>query len=289
MPAITAIPAAPWRGSALLLVALALFTVEITVIKLLAANHGTMQLALWRAAAQLVLLAPVFLMSQGRVLASTLWRLHLLRGVLSAIGLWTFFYAFSALPLAFATAISFTQPLFLVLLAVVALGERPGTRRLGAAALGFTGALVAIRPGAVPIETATIVALLGALSGAALLTVTKRLSATDGTMTIMAWVAVSTTAAFLVPGLLAWTPPTDDELWLFALLSIAGPVGQFLLINAFRMADASALAPLDFAKLIMAGIAGFAVFGEVPDLWTVLGSALIVGSTLLAAPSRRGA
>lgn len=289
MAVLTTAAAAPRRGAALLLAALALFTVEITVIKLLAPHHDTMQLALWRAASQLVLLAPVLVRSRGRVLRSTLWRLHLLRGALSAVGLWTFFYAFSALPLAFATAISFTQPLFLVLLAVVALGERPGAWRLGAAALGFAGALVAIRPGGAPVEAATLVGLLGALSGAALMAATKRLSATDGTPTIMAWVAVSTTAAFLWPGLLAWTPPAPDALWLFALLSVAGPVGQFLMINAFRMADASALAPLDFARLILAGLAGLAVFGEVPDRWTLLGSGLIVASTLLAAQGPRRA
>ena len=262
--------------------ALALFTVEITVIKLLSGDHPIAQLVLWRSASQLLLMLPLMLRGRGHVFATDRPWLHLARGGLSGAGMFTFYFAFSALPLAFATAISFTQPLFLVLLAVLMLGEKVTRRRLVATIVGFSGAILVIRPGAVPLEPATLVAVLGAVVGALLLIVTKRLAQSDGTMTIMAWVSVTTSMHFLVPGAALWTAPRLEDAWLFALLSLGGPIGQFLLINAFRMADASALAPIDFTRLILAGIAGYLVFREVPDPWTLVGSAVIAGSTILA-------
>jgi drug/metabolite transporter (DMT)-like permease len=123
--------AANARGSLLLILALALFTVEITVIKLLGEHHALLQLVLWRSASQLVLLMPLFVTSRGNVLRTGISRLHLVRGALSGFCMFALFYAFSNLPLAFATAISFTQPLFMVPMAVLLLGEsvtRAGSR-----------------------------------------------------------------------------------------------------------------------------------------------------------------
>ena len=107
------------RGSLLLIMALALFTVEITLIKLLSDDHAIVQLVLWRSASQLVVMLPLMLRQRGRIFRTDVPWLHLARGGLSGVGMFGFFYAFSVLPLAFATAISFTQPVFLVLLAIL--------------------------------------------------------------------------------------------------------------------------------------------------------------------------
>lgn len=96
----------------------------------------------------------------------------------------------------------------------------------------------------------------------------------------MAYIALFTTLGSLVPGILAWQTPTAwQALWL-VVIGFFGPVGQYVAIRAFRLGEASAMAPVDYARLIFAVGAGFLVFGELPDRWTVLGAAIIVSSTL---------
>jgi drug/metabolite transporter (DMT)-like permease len=269
------------KGAAILVFAYFLFTFEIIAARMLGATMATEQVVLVRSAAQLLVVIP-FVVHSGlglNILRTRHLGLHLLRGTLSVVGLYFYFYSFGHLPLANATTISFTKALFLVLLAQIVLGEVVRAPRWIATLVGFAGVLLVVRPGLDGFDAAAVAGVLGSFTGAGLLLVTKLLARHETPLAIMVYVALVTTGASLVPGLIAWHVPNAYELVALLLIGVFGPMGQYFNILAFRAAEASSLAAIDYVRLIFSAVAGFLIFSEIPDLWTAAGAAVIVGST----------
>ncbi|MFM8989757.1 MAG: EamA family transporter, partial [Alphaproteobacteria bacterium] len=153
-------------------------------------------------------------------------------------------------------------------------------RRWSATIVGFVGVVVVMRPGAVEFSPAYLVAVAGAATGASITLTTRALARREAPVQIMAYIALICTASTLLPGILAWEWPDARQAFWLAAIGIFGPAGQYVAIRAFRLGEASALAPVDYARLIFAVAAGYLVFAEVPDAWTVAGAAIIVCSTL---------
>jgi drug/metabolite transporter (DMT)-like permease len=99
----------------------------------------------------------------------------------------------------------------------------------------------------------------------------------------MVYVAVTTTAVALIPGLLAWEWPQGEAVWWLVAIGLVGPVGQYISISAYRIAEASALAPVDYVRLIYGIAAGWLIFAEIPGVMTLAGAAVIVATTLFLA------
>ena len=286
------------RGTLLLLVAYAIFTIEISAARALGGVLPNEQIVLVRSAAQLLIVIP-FVLGTGQGFAFLRTRhlgLHLLRGGFSIAGLYLYFYSFGHMPIADATAISFTKVLFLVPLAVLILGERAGRARWIAALIGFAGVLLVARPTMDGIGFPALAGMIAALTGAGLLLVTKLLTAHESPLTIMVFVALTTTSVALIPGVLAWEKPEGEAFWWLVAIGLAGPVGQYISISAYRVAEASALASVDYVRLIYGTAAGFLIFAEIPDAMTFAGAAVIVATTLFLArheartpPPRKGA
>lgn len=269
------------RGAAVLVFAYFLFTFEVIAARMLGPTMATEQVVLVRSAAQLLIVVP-FVIGAGAglaILRTSHIGLHLLRGLLSVGGLYFYFYSFGHLPLATATTISFTKALFLVLLAQIVLGEVVKLPRWIATWVGLAGVMIVVRPGMDGLNLAAIAGVIGALTGAGLLLVTKLLSRHESPLAIMVYVALITTSVSLVPGLMAWRMPTAYEFLALGLISVFGPMGQYFNIIAFRMAEASSLAPIDYVRLIFSAGAGYLIFLEIPDAWTVAGAGVIVAST----------
>ncbi len=228
-----------------------------------------------------VLILAIFL---GRRLPATLRTrrlgLQLLRSLflLGATGL--FFSALSFMPLAEASAIMFVAPLLVTALAVPLLGERVGPRRWASVLVGFLGALIIIRPGGGAGQVAALFAL-GAAGSYALYQITTRLlSRSDQPLTTLAYSALlgALVSSAAVP--FFWVTP-DFTAWVtMAGLGLVGGLGHFTLIKAFEVAPAATVTPFGYASLIWATLYGFLLFGDLPDLWTVLGAAIIAGSGL---------
>lgn len=273
------------RGTLLLLLAYAIFTVEVTAARALGGVLPNEQIVLVRSAAQLLIVIP-FVVATGQgfgFLRTRHLNLHLLRGAFSIAGLYLYFYSFGHMPIADATAISFTKVLFLVPLAVLILGERAGPARWIAAVIGFAGVLLVARPTLDGVSLPALAGMLGALTGAGLLLVTKLLTAHESPLAIMVYVALTTTAVALIPGLLAWQAPQGEALWWLVAIGLSGPLGQYINICAYRVAEASALASVDYVRLIYGIAAGYLVFAEIPNAMTLAGAAVIVGTTLFLA------
>lgn len=268
------------RGTALLVISFGFFTFEIVGAKMLGERLPTAQVVFVRSAAQLIALVPFIAMAGLVVFRTNHLGLHVLRSTLGVAGLFCYFYSFGHLPLANATTLSFTKALFLTILAALVLREVVGPRRWTATLIGLLGVLIVVRPGMEGFDWVALVAVLGSLTGAGLMTCTKMLTGKESTLSIMAYVAVITTAYSIGPGLWSWKAPDSFELTWLIVIGVSGPIGQFFGISAFRAAEASFLAPIDYVRLLISVLVGMWLFAEVPTIWTGLGAAVIVGSTL---------
>jgi drug/metabolite transporter (DMT)-like permease len=209
--------------------------------------------------------------------------MFLLRGIFGISAMLAWFWALSVMPLAEATALSFTAPLFSSVLAVLILGEIVRARRWGAIAVGFIGALMILRPGVETISVASLAVLFSSLMMASSIIVIKSLSRTESPSAIVTYMVLYLTPLSLGPALFVWTTPSWNALfWMMAIGLLATGAHQCL-TRAFAAAETSAVMAFDFTRLIFAATIGFVVFGEVPDLWTWLGAAIIVAASVYIA------
>jgi drug/metabolite transporter (DMT)-like permease len=204
--------------------------------------------------------------------------LHMLRGAVHGVGVMLWFYAMARLPIAEVTAIGFTAPIFITVGAALFLGERLQRRRITAVAIGFVGALVILRPGVEAIQLGALAQLGAAPLFACSMIVAKRLSHTESSAAIVGYLSLFVSIVLAIPAMLVWRTPTPEELfWLF-MTAVVATAGHYALTKAFECADLTMLQPFTFLQLVWAALLGFYVFNEVPDLWTWIGGAIIVGS-----------
>jgi len=180
-------------------------------------------------------------------------------------------------------------PLMVTALSVPVLGERVGPRRWGAIGVAFIGMLVILRPGLDVLQPATLLVLLAALIGSIYLVLTRLVGRTDAPEVSLFWLAITGFAVLSAIVPFFWTVPMNRADWgLLFLVAILGIIGHFCLIKAFQMAEASVLQPYIYSGLIGAIVVGYVVFGDFPDLPTLVGALIIVGSGLYVFARERG-
>lgn len=190
------------------------------------------------------------------------------------------FVSLTYLPIAEATAIGFTGPLFITALSVPFLGERVGWHRWLAVIIGLAGVLVIVRPGGAVWHWSAVMALLGAVCFAFFQLITRRLANQDRHQTTLLCTSIGGTAwaSLLVP--FFWTTPTTKHLIMFLIIGAMGAGAHFCMVQAFRRSEASLLAPFNYSKLIWVAILGYLVFDDLPGLDTMIGSAIIAAAGL---------
>lgn len=266
------------RGAVWTLCAAFLFSLMALLVKLLGNRLDSFQIAFFRAAFGLLGILPFALMAGAACWQTRRLPLHFLRGSIGMLAMFCGFYALTHLPLADAVALSFTKPLFLIVLATILLGEKIRARRITATAAGFIGVLIMLRPGAEP-DPAALVALGGALCVAFVVVTVKKLVQTERPVTVMFYFGLISTAIAAIPAALVWQQPTAGELAALIAIGLLGATAQSCMIRGYQVAEAMAVASLDYTRLIYAGLFSILIFHEVPDLWSVLGAAIIVCST----------
>ncbi|TCO74058.1 DMT family transporter [Rhodovulum euryhalinum] len=276
-------------GMAAMAVAMLLLPVGDAFAKLLTGAMPPLEVALWRLASQVLWLLPVAVLLRGRFRGRMLSPVVALSGLLMATTLFGLITAFAVMPIATAIAIFFVEPLLLTLLAGPLLGEVPGPKRLIAVGVGLVGALIVIRPSFAAFGPAALFPLLAALAYALNMILLRRASATRSALTIQmgASIYAALAMAVLVGGLVAAgrlemaIPALPGWEWAAILGAGATATAAFVLIaEAFRRAEASSLAPLQYLEIVGATAVGYLVFGEFPDRVTWLGVAIILGSGL---------
>lgn len=272
----------PARAGILLVIAASFcFASMDAMSKILAQDHAILQI-LWFRYMVFTVFALAIAQRRGvrRTLVSQRPWLQAFRALLLVAENAVFVLAFRYLPLADVHALGASAPLMVVALSVVLLGETVGIRRWSAVLVGFVGVLIIIRPGLQEIEWPLLIPLVGALMWALYQILVRLCSRTDGSDTTLLWSALVGLAATSVTGPFVWVPP-DREAWvLLVVLAVAGSIAHYALIKGLQLAEASAVQPYTYTLLVFAAFWGLAVFGDIPDAWTILGATIIVGSGL---------
>lgn len=266
----------------MMLAAVAAFSLMDAGLKQLSTHYGAFQVAAIRGAASLPFVL-AWALHRGGVapLLRVRWPLHLLRGVLGIAMMASFVYALKTLPLSTAYSIFFIAPLLITALSVPLLGERVGPRRWTAIGVGLLGVLVLLRPtGDGLLSLASLAVLLSALMYAISAVSVRLLARSDSTQAMMVWLLA---LMAIGAGLLAWPdwrPLRMDDAWLVLGIGIVGALGQYAITEAFRLGDASLVAPLEYTALIWGVLLDFGLWGVLPGTRTWVGAAIIVGSGL---------
>jgi len=207
--------------------------------------------------------------------------LHGLRAVLNVVAMLMFFYGLSITPLARVTALSFTAPLFMSVMSVIIFREQLIASRFIALGVGFLGTLVVLRPGFATHDFGSLLILTSAFVWAVTMVVIKELSKTETSLTITGYMALLLSLFSLGPAVMVWTWPDAQTLLLLVIVGAAGTIAQYALAESLKLADATAVMPFDFLKLVWASLFGFLLFGQVPGIATWLGGAVIFSAGLV--------
>ncbi len=212
--------------------------------------------------------------------------LQVVRAASLVCSLSALFISLRYLPLAVATMVSFTAPLIIVALSGPVLGERVSVKRWVAVLVGMVGASLVVRPGSDVFHWASLLTLLGAFFFALFNIATRVLGGFDRPLTTVLYTFVVSTALVSLAMPFVWVAPTASQWLLFAATGLLGFAAHFSLARSLVLADASAVAPLHYVRLVWAIGIGLAIFGHVPDAWTLAGGAVIVASGLYVVGSR---
>ncbi|WP_375597049.1 DMT family transporter [Devosia sp. Naph2] len=274
-------------GMAIMVLAVTIVPIGDALSKSLTSQLNPFEIAFWRFGFQLIVLGLVLVVLRRR-LETGPWGLILLGGATSAITLSALIGAFVTMPIATAIAIFFVEPLMLTVLSALILKEKTGWRRYLAVAVGLGGVLVVIRPSWDIFGWASLLPLLAALAFAINAIAMRKLSTRMGSLSIQFWFTL-VAVILLGVGLLAFG---RMELVSGSGIDLSGPWAQFVLMGAlsaftfflfteaFRRTPASTLAPFQYIEIVGATIVGYIAFGDFPDFWTWVGTAIILGSGL---------
>jgi drug/metabolite transporter (DMT)-like permease len=268
------------RGSIYMMSALLVYAVMVGLIKLIGTAIPLVETLLIRQ----IIMSVIIVAFAARELPAMMYTarpgLQVFRGVLTLAAMFCGFSAVIYIPLAQATAIGFSQVLFVTIAAVLVLKEQVDTRRWIATIIGFVGVVIMLNPSTKGLDIYALMAVAGALFGAGITISVRKLAATERTDTILIYQGMVLIVVLAVPVWLFWVPPTPEQwLWL-VLLSVFGTAGQWLITRAYQVGEAAALAPLDFSRLILASLTGFIFFAEIPALPTWIGAGFVIGATL---------
>lgn len=271
------------RGPGMMIGACAGFAAMMAIVRHVSWEIPPLEAVFFRNLLGTVLILPLVFYAGWDQLHTGRPAMHLLRAVLGLISMLLLFTALSLLPLADVTALSFTAPLFATIGAALLLREHVGARRWTATLVGFCGALVILRPGMGAFSGASLVALASAVAMAAAQLSVKSLSRTEHPNAIVLIMGLLMTPMSLLPVAFVWTWPSWSTFSWLLLMGLAATIGQVCLVRAMQAADASAVMPFDFSRLIFASALGWLAFDEHPDKWTWIGAAIICVATVYIA------
>ena len=278
----------PFKGIALILASTVFLGASDVTAKYLSATMPSIEIAWIRFLVFALIMVPA-MVPGTRLYALKTGRpgLQLARGATLLGSSLLFITGLRYLPIAQASATGFVAPLFVTALSIILLSESVGIRRWLATAAGLIGVLIIIRPGTSAFHIAAFFPIVSALCWAFTLIMTRMMSGKETATTTMTYSAIAGIAIVSAVVPFVWVTPSWHDILFGILIGIASTAGQWIVVLAFRYADASVLAPFSYSQLLWVSILGFLVFGEVPDVWTVVGAAFIVASGLYTAHRER--
>lgn len=268
-------------GPLLGLLAFALYATHDTVVKYLGGTYSVFQILFFSGVFSFPLVILMLLQdpTPGTLRARHLgW--NLARTASMVTGWAAVFHAFSVLPLAQTYAILFATPLLITLLSIPVLGEKVGLHRGAAVVVGLLGVLIVLRPGSADLSLGHAAALLAASCSAASSVIVRRIGRDERAAVLMLYPMLASVVAMgaLMP--FVYVPIAPIDLGAMAVVAALAFGGALFIIAAYRRAEASVVAPMQYSQMIWAVLFGWLFFSEIPDLWTLIGALVIIASGL---------
>jgi drug/metabolite transporter (DMT)-like permease len=191
------------------------------------------------------------------------------------------FFALTLIPLGQVVSIEFTMPIWTAILAASFLGERMTVSKISAIVLGLVGVAVIVRPGTSEINPGQLIALGAAVGFGISIAMMKSLTRTESTLQIIFWMIVIQGAAGFFPSLYVWQWPSAYAWGWIAVIAFCGTFSHYCMARAMLHADATVVIPMDFLRVPLTAAAGWLIYSERLDMFTVLGAALILAGNLM--------
>jgi drug/metabolite transporter (DMT)-like permease len=269
-----------FKGILAMIVAALLLTLNDAATKWLTQTYPIWQVLALRQFCSLLLIVPyIYFVTGWGVVKVTNRPVMALRSLLFVATAGTIVVSFSLLPLALVTAIAFSSPLFVVAFSHMFTDEKVGPRRWLAVLAGFAGVLVIVRPGEAGFEPVLILPVLAAFLAGSRDVMTRGLSRTESSISILLWSNLAVIAvALAVTTVQGWQAVTGAAALLLLLNGALNAGAHFLIIEALRLGEASLVSPFRYSGLIWAVMLGLVIWGDFPDSWTLAGAVLLVAS-----------
>lgn len=252
------------------------FTAMALSVRELSDTMSTFQLLFFRSVVGLIVIGVLAWRSGWGEIKSQQLGLQIVRNIVHYGGQYGWFVGIALLPLAEVFAIEYTVPIWTMVFAIPILGERLTAIRMIVVGIGFAGVLIILRPGAELIDIGAIAVLGAAVCYAIAHVLTKKLASTDSTLAILFYMTVVQVPLGLIPSLSDWYWPVASEWPIIILVGLSALSAHYCLTSAFRLADASVVAPMDFLRLPLAAVVGVMLYNEPLDPYVFVGAGFIM-------------
>ena len=257
-----------------------LFSIMVVFIRKASANLHILEVVFFRNLLAFFVMLPILKSTGLDAIKMNNTKLFFIRGFFGAIGMLAGFTCLTLIPLAQATAISFSKPIFITIGATIFLGEIIKARRIAAIIIGFIGMLIIVQPGVNSFSFGIMLAIIAALAHSLNGLIVKKLTLTDTPQAIIMWMVIILIPITFIPAIMVWEWPSF-ETWLYLWgIAIVGSLAHFLWTKSCSMAEITSLQPIEFIKLPIMALFGWVIFSEIPGTWTWIGGLIIFMSTI---------
>ena len=268
----------PLIAISLMIISGLFFVIMHSAVKYLSKEVHIFEIAFFRCALVIFVLAPVIFKKGKSVLITKQPKFQFLRITTNSVAMLCFFYGITTTPLAQLTTLGFTVPIFATILAVIFMGEKIRIRRTSALIIGFIGTIIVMRPD-VSIELGALLIIFSSFLWSVCLIFIKKLTQTDSPITISFYFGIG-----MIPATFAIALPVFEmidlrQFIILVFIAITGTLAQTIMNSALKKGELALLLPFDFLRLIWSVLIGYALFAEEPQITLWIGGILIIGST----------
>jgi drug/metabolite transporter (DMT)-like permease len=270
------------RGAALMLAAALLFAATGAIIKHVSAQLPNEMVVFFRSFFGLLALAPFFVRHGPRYYATHRLGAHLVRALAGLTAMYCYFYAIAHLPLAEAVLLNYTAPLFIPLAALLWVGERFSRKLWWPIGIGFVGIVFILKPGQSLLAPIAVIGLASGLFSALAMAGIRKLTNTEPAIRVVFYFSLTSTLVAALPLTWRWQTPAAD-LWLpLILIGVLSTLAQILMTRGYAHAPAAQVGPFLYAIVVFAGLFGWALWQEIPDWLSLVGTLLVILAGILA-------
>ena len=256
------------------------FSIMVIFIRKASENLHILEVVFFRNLLAFIVMLPLLTSTGLAAIKMNNTKLFFMRGFFGAIGMLAGFTCLTLIPLAQATAISFSKPIFITIGATIFLGEIIKARRIAAIIIGIIGMLIIVQPGVNSLSFGIMLAIIAALAHSINALIVKKLTLTDSPQAIVMWMVIILIPITFVPAVTVWQWPSF-ETWLYLWgIAIVGTLAHFSWTKSYTMAEITSLESIEFIKLPIMALFGWIIFSEIPGTWTWIGGSIIFISTI---------